>query len=39
MQNLKAALGQRLAGAPDKELLFKAADAIDEAARKIERLP
>jgi DNA-binding PadR family transcriptional regulator len=39
MQNLKATLGQRLAGAPDKELLFKVADAIDEASRKIERLP
>jgi DNA-binding PadR family transcriptional regulator len=39
MQNLKAALGQRLAGTPDKELLFKVADAIDEAARTIERLP
>jgi len=39
MQNLKAALGQRLAGTPDKELLFKVADAIDEAARSIERLP
>jgi len=39
MNNLKAALGQRLAGAPDKELLFKVADALDEAARQIERLP
>jgi DNA-binding PadR family transcriptional regulator len=39
MQNLKAALGQRLAGTPDKDLLFKVADAIDEAARTIERLP
>jgi DNA-binding PadR family transcriptional regulator len=39
MQNLKAALGQRLAGSPDKELLFKVADAIDDAARTIERLP
>ncbi len=39
MQNLKAALGQRLAGAPDKDLVFKVADAIDEAARTIERLP
>ena len=28
----------RLAGEPDKPLLFSAADAIDEAARKIERL-
>ena len=27
-----------LAGAPDKPLLFAVADAIDEAARKIERL-
>jgi DNA-binding PadR family transcriptional regulator len=39
MQNLKAALAQRLSGAPDKELLFKVADALDEAARTIERLP
>ena len=39
MQNLKAALGQRLSGAPDRELMFKVADVIDEAARTIERLP
>ena len=38
MSNLKAALRPRLADAPDKELLFSVADAIDEAARKIERL-
>lgn len=38
MGNLKAVLQQRLAGAPDKELLFQVADLIDEAARKIERL-
>ncbi|CAN2535545.1 hypothetical+protein [Methylocapsa aurea] len=38
MGNLKAVLAQRLAGAPDKELLFSVADLIDEAARKIERL-
>ena len=28
----------RLVGEPDKTLLFGVADAIDEAARKIERL-
>ena len=28
----------RLAGEPDKALVFAVADAIDEAARKIERL-
>ncbi len=39
MTNLKAALAQRLAGSPDKALLFKVADALDEAARQIERLP
>jgi DNA-binding PadR family transcriptional regulator len=38
MQNLKTALGQRLAGEPDKKTLFEIADFIDEAARKIERL-
>jgi DNA-binding PadR family transcriptional regulator len=38
MGNLKTVLQQRLAGAPDKELLFQVADLIDEAARKIERL-
>jgi DNA-binding PadR family transcriptional regulator len=39
MQNLKAVLQQRLTGPADKELLFQAAECIDEAARKIERLP
>jgi len=38
MQNLKAVLEQRLAGTQDKQTLFDAADLIDEAARKIERL-
>jgi DNA-binding PadR family transcriptional regulator len=38
MSNLKAALRQRVSGDADKELLFSIADAIDEAARKIERL-
>jgi DNA-binding PadR family transcriptional regulator len=38
MQNLKAVLEQRLNGPQDKKLLFDAADLIDEAARKIERL-
>ena len=38
MANLKAALTQRLTDGADKTLLFAAADAIDEAARKIERL-
>jgi DNA-binding PadR family transcriptional regulator len=38
MSNLKAALRMRLAGEPDKTLLFAVADAIDDAARKIERL-
>lgn len=38
MSNLKAALRQRLSGAADKTFLFAVADAIDEAARKIERL-
>ena len=38
MSNLKAALRMRLAGEPDKALVFAVADAIDEAARKIERL-
>jgi len=38
MSNLKAALRQRLSGDADKQLLFSVADAIDEAARKIERL-
>jgi DNA-binding PadR family transcriptional regulator len=38
MQNLKAVLEQRLSGPQDKTLAFDAADLIDEAARKIERL-
>jgi DNA-binding PadR family transcriptional regulator len=38
MMNLKAALKARLSGGADKQLLFAIADAIDEAARKIERL-
>ena len=38
MSNLQAVLHQRLAGQPDKELLFSVADLLDEAARKIERL-
>lgn len=38
MANLKAVLQQRLAGQTDKPLIFSVADAIDEAARKIERL-
>jgi DNA-binding PadR family transcriptional regulator len=38
MNNLKAALYQRLSGQADKALLFSVADALDEAARKIERL-
>ncbi len=38
MANLKAALRQRLAGGSDKDIVFAVADAIDEAARKIERL-
>lgn len=39
MQNLKAVLGQRLTGEVDRDTLFAAADILDEAARKIERLP
>ncbi len=38
MSNLKAALRQRLSGEADKPLLFAIADAIDDAARRIERL-
>ncbi len=38
MQNLKAAMAQRLAGEPEKRILFDTADILDEAARKIERL-
>jgi DNA-binding PadR family transcriptional regulator len=38
MQNLKAVLQQRMTGQTDKQILFAAADLIDEAARKIERL-
>lgn len=39
MRNLKTVLEQRLSGAQDKQILFDVADLIDEAARKIERLP
>jgi DNA-binding PadR family transcriptional regulator len=39
MHNLKAALAMRLRGSNDKDTLFAVADIIDEAARKIERLP
>jgi DNA-binding PadR family transcriptional regulator len=39
MQNLKSVLEQRLDGTAEKELLFAAAELIDEAARRIERLP
>jgi DNA-binding PadR family transcriptional regulator len=38
MQNLKAVLEQTLSGTEDKQKLFNAADLIDDAARKIERL-
>jgi DNA-binding PadR family transcriptional regulator len=38
MQNLKTVLEQRLTTPQDKQILFDAADLIDEAARKIERL-
>ena len=38
MQNLKTALGQKLAGAPEKELLLSVAEIIDQAVHKIERL-
>jgi DNA-binding PadR family transcriptional regulator len=38
MTNLRVALQNRLSGGADKTLLFAVADAIDEAARKIERL-
>ncbi|MHB8284929.1 MAG: PadR family transcriptional regulator [Caulobacteraceae bacterium] len=38
MQNLKTVLEQRLTAAAEKQILFDAADLIDEAARKIERL-
>ena len=38
MSNLKTALRQRLSDDVDKQLLFAVADAIDDAARKIERL-
>jgi DNA-binding PadR family transcriptional regulator len=38
MQNLRTALGQRVANQPDKKTLFELADLIDDAARKIERL-
>ena len=38
MGNLKAVLQQRLSDPSDKQIIFAVADAIDEAARKIERL-
>lgn len=38
MQNLKTALGQKLAGEPDKDLLLSVAEIIDQAVHKIERL-
>ena len=38
LSNLKAVLKQRLTVAADKTLKLAVADAIDEAARKIERL-
>ncbi|APG95240.1 PadR family transcriptional regulator [Sinorhizobium americanum] len=38
MQNLKTALGQKLAGEPDKDLLLAVAEIIDQAVHKIERL-
>ncbi|MFO1129708.1 MAG: PadR family transcriptional regulator [Rhodospirillales bacterium] len=38
MTNLKTALQQRLSGGADKTVVLAMADAIDEAARKIERL-
>ena len=31
-------MAQRLAGEPEKRVLFDVADILDEAARKIERL-
>jgi len=39
MQNLKAVLHQRLGATTDRETIFQVAELIDEAARKIERLP
>lgn len=39
MRNLKTVLEQRLSAPQDKQSLFDIADFIDEAARKIERLP
>ncbi len=38
LKNLDTVLQQRLGPATEKSLLFEIADAIDEAARKIERL-
>jgi DNA-binding PadR family transcriptional regulator len=38
ISNLKAVLRQRLSDAADRTMLLAVADAIDEAARKIERL-
>lgn len=39
MQNLTVVLQQSLTGKKEKQTLFEIADLIDEAARKIERLP
>lgn len=39
MQNLTVVLKQSLSGMKEKQTLFEIADLIDEAARKIERLP
>jgi DNA-binding PadR family transcriptional regulator len=39
MQNLAVVLEQSLTGKKEKQALFDIADLIDEAARKIERLP
>ena len=39
MQNLKAVLHQRLGTSTDRETIFQVAELIDDAARKIERLP
>jgi DNA-binding PadR family transcriptional regulator len=38
MSNLRTALKQRLVGKPGRDLVLSVADAIDEVARKIERL-
>ena len=39
MQNLKTVLHQRLGATTDRETIFQVAGLIDDAARKIERLP